>query len=68
MTIAEVCWIACADEMPDDDRTVLYYAPREDEPIWLGYVDGGRWHADNGAELRYPVTHWADLPAPPEEK
>lgn len=56
-------WIACADELPDEELTVLVYAPAQPDPVWLGYLDQGMWLSVEGADL--DVTHWMDLPEPP---
>jgi hypothetical protein len=51
--------------MPDDNLTVMIHHAEEDEPVWMGYYDGddGTWRTVDGA--RTAVTHWADLPDPP---
>ena len=60
-----VRWLSVADEMPDDGLTVMIHHAEEDEPVWLGYYDGGdgTWRTVDGA--RTAVTHWADMPDPP---
>ena len=57
-------WIPAADELPDDDQTVLI-ADSESE-VEIGFLDGpDGWRLANGARVPAPVTHWAELPAPP---
>jgi hypothetical protein len=59
-----VNWIDVNDRMPDDDTIVLIHAPDANEPIWLGYHDGGDgWRLAEGFMAR--VTHWMELPKPP---
>jgi|SRR5580658_3253476 hypothetical protein len=68
MTIRDqetISWYS-ADAPPDDDTTVLIFAPGTDEPVWLGYHQDGIWYAVMGDE--YPtngskvVTAWAPMP------
>lgn len=61
---SSVTWIP-ADQLPDSDLTVLIHHPAADEPVWLGYWDDadGTWRTVDAA--RCEVTHWADLPEPP---
>ncbi|MEY4246326.1 MAG: hypothetical protein RLZZ245_3911 [Verrucomicrobiota bacterium] len=57
-------WIPVADELPDDDQTVLI-ADSESE-VEIGFLDGPNgWRLANGARVPAPVTHWAELPEPP---
>lgn len=57
-------WIDCELQMPDADMAVLIYAPRAEDPVWLGFFDGLNWR-DVEAMTADGVTHWAELPAPP---
>jgi hypothetical protein len=61
-------WIACTDRLPDEELTVLVYAPAQSEPVWLGYLDDGMWRSvdPRGGSSILDVTHWMDLPEPPE--
>lgn len=61
---ATVNWIACGERLPDDDTTVLVFSPQWGEPVWIGYHDGDDWRTVDGGSI--DVTHWAELPAPPE--
>jgi hypothetical protein len=60
-------WKAVTEELPDDDMTVLLYAPDGFDPVFVGSKNGNSWIDQNGLELNDGyVTHWADFPAPPE--
>lgn len=66
-----ITWIPVTRELPDDEATVLVYAPHEDESVTLGYLDGGYWRAvdvsgDEPCLYRSTVTHWATLPKGPQ--
>lgn len=65
-----IIWHACAEQMPDDDTTVLGYHEGWDEvePV---YHDGERWvlcasgyTIETGDAVENP-THWAHLPIGP---
>jgi len=60
------CWYDVRIAMPDADATVLVYAPESTEPIWLGYFDGECWRDVSADAYEHPVTHWMDIPEPPE--
>ena len=58
-------WQPCVDGLPDSDSTVMIYTPDSNEPIWLGYHDGEQWWTIE----QFPVTgvtHWMDMPEPPQ--
>lgn len=61
-------WIACSEQLPDDETTVLTYAPDSNEPIWPAYMDGGHWMDINGSFMLDSalITHWMAFPEPPE--
>ena len=56
-------WTSVAKGMPDDDTSVMIYAPREDEPVWIGYHDGEVWRLASGETVK--VSHWQEMPEPP---
>jgi hypothetical protein len=61
-------WVDCAQELPDDDRTVLMFRPSADsEPVWPGYRSGEEWIAIGGSVMdsMFWPTHWADMPEGP---
>lgn len=60
-------WIDAASELPDDGRTVLIACAANSEPVWLGYHDAGHWLSIDGFGID-DVTHWQDLPDPPQEE
>ena len=57
-------WITTADELPDDEQTVLI-ATAEGE-VWIGYHEDDTW-MDVSCMPFGPgkATHWMDLPAAP---
>jgi len=61
-------WVAVTDRMPDSDLTVLICCRDGGEPVWMGWWDDdlGQWLAVSGEPVG-EVTHWADLPAAPED-
>ena len=56
-------WTRCEDDLPDADQTVMIYDPDEDEPVWVGYLDGETWRTAEGN--RAAVTHWMPMPKGP---
>lgn len=68
MLTEQINWIPVTERLPDEDETVLIYAPTSDEPIWLGFMSGasGRWYDVDGYHLTpRAVTHWAAIPKGP---
>lgn len=61
-----VKWIDADLERPDDNLAVLMYIPDADEPVWLGYIEGGTWFEMDGFPVEGEVKAWCDLPKPPE--
>ncbi len=62
----EMNWIPVTERLPDSDITVMIATPDESEPVWLGYYSGDDgWLFADGMPAEN-VTHWMDLPAPPE--
>lgn len=59
-------WRDPAVELPDDEALVLICAPDLDEPVWLGYRDGGDWRVLMGTDPVVLVTGWQPLPEPME--
>ena len=58
-------WIPVADQLPDDDSSVLIALNGESgEPVWIGYHDADGWHSSEGMPVA--VTHWQDIPAGPD--
>jgi hypothetical protein len=51
--------------MPDDDETVLVFAPTADDPVWLGFHDGADGWRYVDASLAPGVTCWAPMPEGP---
>ena len=69
MTHETITWIPVTDRLPDDDETVMIYAPTVNEPVWLGCLSGdtGRWYDvdDSYHMTSRAVTHWATIPKGP---
>lgn len=60
-------WLPVAEDMPDDEMTVLIALhPDANEPVLFGYHTGGDWvECATGGVIRHKVTHWCDMPAGP---
>jgi hypothetical protein len=56
-------WKRCADELPDDDMTVLLALA--DGEVWTGFRDAGKWRYVSADLIEIEVTDWMDFPAPP---
>ena len=63
MNTEQITWIAVAEQLPDDDETVLVFCPVAHEPVWLGYLDAGLWYWIDGRAAA--PTHWAAFPVGP---
>lgn len=62
-------WIPVDEQLPDDEMTVMTYHPTLNEPVWLGYFLQGNWYSTAGDYLgKCAVTHWAEIPAGPQEE
>lgn len=67
MTTETIEWIACADDLPDDDEMVLLYAPADDaEPVMLGFLDGDEWRDWTACPVLEEVVAWARMPGGPK--
>jgi hypothetical protein len=66
--VQTVVWHSVDVEMPDDELTVLIALNDDVEPVWFGYHDSekGHWFTPENALISSDVTHWAELPEPPE--
>jgi len=58
-------WISVNYELPDSDITVLIAGDFDFGPVWMGFHDGEVWRSVENERL--PVSHWQELPAPPED-
>ena len=68
MLTEQINWIPVTERLPDEDETVLIYAPTSIEPVWLGFMSGAseRWYDVDGYNLTpRTVTHWAEMPKGP---
>ena len=59
-----LAWVPIAQHMPDDEETVLIFAPGADEPVWMGWHDADGWHYIDGGTAE-GVTHWLPMPEGP---
>jgi hypothetical protein len=61
-----ITWLPAAEDLPDEDMTVLVRLAGSNEPTWMGFVLDGIWRdACNGDTFAGTVTHWADMPEGP---
>jgi len=58
-------WRDVNDELPDEETTVLFFAPEYSEPVWPGWWDGEHWRHDGGGKIPKTITHWAEFPSGP---
>lgn len=67
VTLESVHWIPVGQKMPDDERTVLIFVPKDSDRVWLGYHEGDfGWLYADGSSVENPVEAWADLPEGPK--
>lgn len=60
-------WHQASVSLPDADITVMVFAPRSSEPIWLGFFDGTDWYDCSGAKYELiQVVAWAEMPRGPD--
>lgn len=58
-----ITWRLPADEMPDDDLTVLLHLQDEEWPVWPGYHDGDNgWCLADAMPTTKKVLRWAHMP------
>jgi hypothetical protein len=61
-----VQWHLTADALPDDETTVLAFAPAATEPVWLASREAGTWFSvDATAYEDGQVIAWAHVPIGP---
>lgn len=66
-------WISCDDRLPEiDNDVIVYYSFWKDNPIQIAHLqcDLLFWETSDG-EFNLPaiaVTHWMQLPEPPEKE
>lgn len=58
-------WIDVRDHLPDDEITVL--VSFDGGEVSLGWHEAGVWRECACACQLETVTHWMDLPEPPED-
>jgi hypothetical protein len=56
-------WIDVRDHLPDDEISVL--VSDKDGEIWYAWHENNAWFDATAGRLVH-ITHWADLPLPPE--
>lgn len=60
-SVEAITWHRVEHCLPDDGITVLVDLVNSAEPVWLGYLDGGRWVDVDGMPI--DVVAWAQMPA-----
>jgi len=60
---AAVTWRKAADELPDDEITVLMAL--SDGEVWTGFRDAGEWRYVSADLVEPEVLYWAHIPEPP---
>jgi hypothetical protein len=60
---SQISWKRCADELPDDDNTVLLALI--DGEVCTGFRDAGIWRDVTAAKIPVEVTWWAQFPDSP---
>lgn len=63
---AAVNWIDANQEMPDDEMLVL--VATELKEVWPAFHEGGEWRDPDASKLDVGVTHWCQMPEPPNVK
>lgn len=64
-----ITWTKCSEALPDDDESVLIAC--DDGEVQVGFLDAGTWRYQDAMPLELhgvSVTHWADLPAHPDDQ
>ena len=62
----QIEWFRPADQLPDDDTTVLFIEAGEFD-VFMGYLDADQWRAELHGEPIGAVAWWAHLPEGPEQ-
>ena len=65
-------WISVKERLPSELTEVLAYTDLGEQRVSMAFLEGGKWldgYSGRGIELMQQelVTHWLDLPEPPEE-
>lgn len=63
-------WHSVLRRMPDSEVNVLIHCPASPDPVAVAHFASKfqRWIYQRGSIVDYIVTHWAELPPPPEAK
>ena len=61
----QITWVDPDDDMPDDEMTVMVFAPDAATEAWPGYVLDGQWFWQNGIRVAGKVEAWAEMLAGP---
>ena len=65
--IENITWANAHETLPDDNTTILLFAPESNEPIWIGYHEDDSFYVDDGTAVPPgSVTYWANLPYGPD--
>lgn len=70
--VESISWVPVTRCLPDDDISVLVYAPVgadwDGELVWIGHHDGDVWIDTEGFDWpEKVVTHWAAMPNGPSQ-
>lgn len=67
-TTEQIHWHSVKESQPDDETTVLIFAPQEDPPVTLGFRDADTWRDSLAmdAPIRNRVEAWAEMPEGPK--
>jgi hypothetical protein len=60
-----IVWRDAEHELPDDEMTVMVFAPDAATEAWPGYVLDGQWIWQNGIRVACKVIAWAEMPQGP---
>ncbi|MBP9032542.1 MAG: DUF551 domain-containing protein [Pseudomonadales bacterium] len=64
--MSAITWTKCSDGLPDGEIAVLLAF--DDREVWTGFRDGDDWrYVSTDLIEAVGVTHWAHLPAHPED-
>jgi hypothetical protein len=62
-------WISVKEDLPKGFMSVLVYIPSEAPlpTVHEGYYANGQWFCKGIFDTVDQVTHWAEMPSPPED-
>lgn len=62
-------WISVEDRLPQEGVSVAVYINEGNGAYWIqtAYLNGGKWRIPGEYVVDRNITHWVQLPEPPEE-